>query len=163
MDIRIGEEIPQRILFELFTDIAPDSCENFRKLCGGTFTNQKGEKLTYKNTEFHRVVKGSFVQGGNLSKLGISPLAQSIFEGYFPDETFEINHTQVGLLGYCKKSGIKYSNECQFYVTTGYPLSFMDHKYVIFGRVIQEDLETLNQRPTCKVEIAECGEFDARR
>lgn len=171
MEIRIGEEIPQKVLFELFTDIAPDSCENFRKLCGGTFTNQKGEKLTYKNTEFHRIVKGAFVQGGDLSKLGITKLGQSIFDGYFPDETFEMKHNQVGLLGYCKKSGLKYSNECQFYVTTGAPLSFMDNKYVVFGRVIQgmrafrkmEKMDSLNERPKDKIEISNCGEYDARK
>lgn len=40
MEIRLGEDLPQRVIFELFTDIAPDSCENFRKLCAGTFTNK---------------------------------------------------------------------------------------------------------------------------
>lgn len=111
MEVRLGEDLPQRVIFELFTDIAPDSCENFKKLAAGSFTNKKGEKLTYKNTEFHRIVKGAYVQGGDLSKLGVSKFGQSIFDGYFPDETFEVKHNKVGLLGYCKKSGIKYTNE----------------------------------------------------
>ena len=110
MEIRLGDDLPQRVIFELFTDIAPDSCENFRKLCEGSFTNKKGEKLTYKNTEFHRIVRGAFVQGGDLTKLGISKFGQSIFDGYFPDETFEVKHDHVGLLGYCKKGGLKYTN-----------------------------------------------------
>jgi len=36
-----------------------------------------------------------------------------------------------------KKNEIPNTNECQFYVTLGAPLSFMDKKYVLFGRVIQ--------------------------
>ena len=171
MEIRLGEELPQRVIFELFTDIAPDSCENFRKLCAGSVTNKKGEKLTYKNTEFHRIVQGAFVQGGDLSKLGISKFGQSIFDGYFPDETFEVKHNKVGLLGYCKKSGLKYTNECQFYVTIGSPLSFMDGKYVVFGRVIQgmrafrqmEKMDCLNERPKDKIEISDCGEYYAKK
>lgn len=170
MEIRLGEDIPQRVIFQLFTDIAPDSCENFRKLCAGSFTNKKGEKLTYKNTEFHRIVQGAFVQGGDLSKLGISKAGQSIFDGYFPDETFEVKHDAVGLLGYCKKNGLKYTNECQFYVTTGAPLSFMDGKYVVFGRVVQgmrafrqmEKMDCLNERPKDKIEISDCGEYYAK-
>jgi peptidylprolyl isomerase len=197
MEIRLGEDLPQRVIFELFTDIAPDSCENFRKLCAGSFTNKKGEKLTYKNTEFHRIVYGAFVQGGDLSKLGISKFGQSIFDGYFPDETFEVKHDSVGLLGYCKKNGLKYTstlkdfntgtdegntvqntvhmsqctNECQFYVTTGAPLGFMDGKYVVFGRVIQgmrafrkmEKMDSLNERPKEKIEISDCGEYYAKK
>jgi cyclophilin family peptidyl-prolyl cis-trans isomerase len=167
MEIRLGDDLPQRVLIELFTDIAPDSCENFAKLCGGTFTNKKGEKLTYQGTEFHRIVKGAFVQGGDLSKLGISKFGQSIFDGYFPDETFEVKHQNVGLIGYCKKGGLKYTNECQFYVTTGAPLSFMDGKYVVFGRIIQgmrafrqmEKLDCLNERPKDKIEISKCGSY----
>ena len=111
MEIRLGEDLPQRVIIELFTDIAPDSCENFRKLTSGTHTNKKGEKLTYKNTEFHRIVKGAYVQGGDMSKLGISKFGQSIYDGAFPDETFEVKHNNVGLLGYCKKDGIKSTNE----------------------------------------------------
>lgn len=60
----------QKIIFELFQDIAPDTCENFRKLCSGSFTNSKGEKLSYVGTEFHRVVKGMYIQGGDIKSKG---------------------------------------------------------------------------------------------
>jgi len=36
----------------------------------------------------------------------------------------------------CKRKSYAHSNECQFYVTTATPLSFLDTKYVVFGRVI---------------------------
>lgn len=61
-----------KVLIELFSDLAPQTCENFRKLCNGTFTNKQGEKLTYVGSEFQRIVKGMYVQGGDLYKNGIS-------------------------------------------------------------------------------------------
>lgn len=60
----------------------------------------------------------------------------SIFEGEFADESFHVKHTEIGLLGMCKKKGFQHTNECQFYITVGAPLTFLDSKYVVFGRVI---------------------------
>lgn len=37
----------------------------------------------------------------------------------------------------CKRSGIPHTNECQFYVTLGAPLNFLDGQNVVFGRVIE--------------------------
>jgi hypothetical protein len=60
MDVSING-MTQKVVIELFTEYAPKTCENFRKLCSGVFVNKKGEKLTYANSEFHRVVKGMYV------------------------------------------------------------------------------------------------------
>ena len=65
----------------------------------------------------------------------------------------------------CKKNDLANTNECQFYVTLGAPLSFMDNKNMIFGRVIVgmrtfrmiEKLETVNQRPASKISICSAG------
>ena len=55
----------------------------------------------------------------------------------------------------CKRSGLKHTNESQFYITTGAPLSFMDNVNVVFGRVIKgmhfieqhiDCLELVNER-----------------
>lgn len=70
MDIRVGEGTPQRVLFQLFYDLAPKTCENFKKLCIGNHINKDGEKLSYRYNYIHRVYKGAFVQGGDLK--GIS-------------------------------------------------------------------------------------------
>ena len=69
------------------------------------------------------------------------------------------------MLGMCKRSAIKHSNEAQFYITTGAPLSFLDGENVIFGRVIEgmellreiECLETTNERPNETVRISSSG------
>jgi hypothetical protein len=71
MDVSING-MTQKVVIELFSEYTPKTCENFRKLCSGVFTNKKGEKLSYVNTEFHRVVKGMYIQGGDLFKHGIS-------------------------------------------------------------------------------------------
>lgn len=67
----------------------------------------------------------------------------------------------------CKKRGFKHTNESQFYVTTGAPLTFMDGKFVVFGRVVQgmrvfklmDKMECLNEKPTKLVGIREAGDF----
>ena len=60
----------------------------------------------------------------------------SIYDGEFADESFHIKHTEIGLVGMAKKKGYSHTNESQFYITTSAPLSFLDHKYVVFGRVV---------------------------
>jgi len=47
----------------------------------------------------------------------------------------------------------------------------MDGKYVVFGRVVtgmrafrrMEKMDSLNERPKDKIEISNCGEYDARK
>ena len=95
--------------------------------------------------------------------LGIAPTdSASIFpDGEFADESFAISHTEPGLLGMCKRGGYANSNESQFYITLGAPLSFMDRTNVIFGRVVNgmrtfrliEKMDTVNERPSTKVSI----------
>merc|ERR1711976_604531 len=68
MHISIGEKPVGRLVFELFTDIVPKTCENFRALC----TGEKGEsehteyRLHYLKSIFHRIVKNGWIQGGDI-------------------------------------------------------------------------------------------------
>lgn len=73
LDVNVNGDV-QKVVIELFTEYAPRTCSNFLKLCTGDATNEKGEKLSYVGTEFHRVVKGMYVQGGDLHKAGVSKL-----------------------------------------------------------------------------------------
>jgi cyclophilin family peptidyl-prolyl cis-trans isomerase len=166
MDVKVGEDHPIKVVFELFSDIAPKTCENFRRVCNEVYTNKKGEKLTYSNTKIHRVVKGAYVQGGNLNSIGVNN-QKSIYEGEFPDESYSVKHDAVGLIGMCKRSGFDHTNESQFYVTISSPLSFLDNKFVVFGRVIQgmrafrliEKLDCENEKPKKDVAISSAGDF----
>ena len=67
MDISFGQAKPETILIELFEDICPKTCANFSSLCKG-FTREDKEKLSYVGCDFDRIVKGKFIQGGNIRK-----------------------------------------------------------------------------------------------
>lgn len=40
MDIQVGENAPQRVIFELFAHVVPRTAENFRALCTGEKTGE---------------------------------------------------------------------------------------------------------------------------
>jgi cyclophilin family peptidyl-prolyl cis-trans isomerase len=67
-DISIAGKALNRVVIQLFHNDLPITCENFLSLCKG-FSNDKKEKVSYKDTTFHRVVKGGYIQGGDLSSL----------------------------------------------------------------------------------------------
>ena len=93
---------------------------------------------------------------GNNGETGFSS-----YGGEFADESFQIKHSEAGLIGMCKRGGVPHSNECQFYVTLGAPLSFLDNQTVIFGRIVEgfrvfkliEKSETINEFPNPPVLI----------
>ncbi|KAH8482730.1 hypothetical protein H0E87_029983, partial [Populus deltoides] len=64
MDVCIDGDPKERMVFELFSDIAPKTAENFRALCTGEKgIGPKSERpLHYKGSFFHRIVKGSMAQ-----------------------------------------------------------------------------------------------------
>lgn len=67
MKINTGANVAQKIVIELFDDICPKTCDNFRQLCEG-YKPEGGNSVGYAGTEFHRVVKGMYVQGGDMFK-----------------------------------------------------------------------------------------------
>lgn len=162
MDIQIGQAEPACVIFELFIDVAPITCKNFIELCKG-FKGKKDKRIGYSGSEFHRVVPNVFIQGGKIGKN--KGKKKSFYGGSFADETFAIKHDQVGILGMAKQNDMPHTNICQFYVTLAAPLTYMDKKYVAFGRVIQglgvfreiEKSVLPNQRPAEKCTIIACG------
>lgn len=156
----------QTVYFELFNDIAPRTVANFLGLCEGK-TRSDNETLTYVNTDIHRIVKGMYIQMGKITTAKNPDLGTSIYNGAFEDESFHVKHSEIGLLGMCKKNGLSHTNESQFYVTMGAPLTFLDNKNVIFGRVVIgmralkliEKLETTNERPNEPVKVVKAGSY----
>ena len=67
MDLQIGGRRAGRLVFELFADVVPKTAENFRCLCTGErgIARKSGKALHFKNTLFHRVIKGFMMQGGD--------------------------------------------------------------------------------------------------
>lgn len=68
----------------------------------------------------------------------------------------------------CKKKGYSHTNESQFYVTTGSPISFLDNKYVVFGRIVQgmrvfkliDKGDAVNERPVNVAKIVSAGDYN---
>jgi cyclophilin family peptidyl-prolyl cis-trans isomerase len=149
-----------RVVIELFNDIAPLTAENFRCLC----TGERGEKLSYKGKPLHRVVKNGWLQGGDIEN-GSGAGGYSIYGGTFADESFSYPHDSAGIVGMANQG--PHSNASQFYMTLK-PMPCWDHKYVAFGRVIEgmrvlkllEKAETSNDRPTEAIIISDCGQLE---
>merc|ERR1711862_409529 len=59
-DITIGGNAAGRIVFELYSDVTPKTCENFRALCTGEKgMGGSGKALHYKGSSFHRIIPGT--------------------------------------------------------------------------------------------------------
>lgn len=169
-DMTLGDKHLERVIFELYYNDCPETCENFFNLCKG-FSNEAGEKVCYKDSTIHRVVKAGYLQGGDISNIK-SKLnsylegSKTIYKGEFCDENYNVKHTVQGCIGMVKKGKRKHTNETQFYITLA-PISSFDNLFVCFGRVIQgykslkkiEEVETELQRPRLKIEIVKCGEY----
>tara|TARA_B100001094_G_C18155521_1_gene786196 strand:+ start:1361 stop:2038 length:678 start_codon:yes stop_codon:yes gene_type:complete len=148
-----------KLVFELFDDIVPKTCKNFRIL------STKGIKhKSYKNSNFHRVIKDFMIQGGDIIN-GNGTGKISIYGNNFEDENFKILHDREGLLSMAN-SGPN-TNGSQFFITTN-KASHLDNKHVVFGKIIKgidiikkiENLKTdNNDKPYNKVKIIDCGEI----
>lgn len=63
-DVRIGDEEVGRITFELNSEVAPKTAENFRQLCTGEAgVGQSNAPLHYKGSNFHRIIPDFMIQG----------------------------------------------------------------------------------------------------
>ncbi|CAF1238469.1 unnamed protein product [Rotaria sordida] len=165
-DIKIDGNNAGRIVFELFNDICPRTCENFRCLCTGERdrVSTLNKKLYYKKCHFHRIVKDVMIQSGDLTK-GNGTGSESIYGGTFNDETFQIKHDQAYLLSMDNQG--PNTNGSQFFITTS-KASHLDDKHVVFGRVIsgQSVVDAIqnipvdsNSRPLQVAVIAHCGQL----
>ncbi|KAJ6361385.1 hypothetical protein OIU78_001926 [Salix suchowensis] len=165
MDMCIDGDPKERMVFELFSDIAPKTVENFRALC----TGEKGigpksqRPLHYKGSFFHRIIKGSMAQGGDILKRD-GTFGESIYGGKFPDESPKLKHDEPGLLSMSIADRDALGSQ---FIITFRANHHLDRKYVVFGKVVQgnrvlkniEDAGDEEGRPTVTVKIISCGEF----
>lgn len=159
-DISIGGLKKGRIVFELFYDVVPKTAENFRALC----TGEKGNKLHYKGSSFHRVIPDFMLQGGDFTN-GDGTGGKSIYGETFKDENFKLKHDKPFLLSMANAG--KNTNGSQFFITT-VKCDWLNNKHVVFGKVISgteivkeiERLGTEDGTPRKKIKIEDCGELN---
>lgn len=169
MTVSIGDMLQGRIVFQLFSNLVPRTCQNFLHLCRGDLPDAVGEdgapiRLHYKDTTFYRAVKNGWIQGGDVSGKGGNG-GYSAYGRYFPDESFAVKHNDVGILGMVNDG--EHTNASSFYITLQ-KSEWMDTRYVAFGRVVEglsivnaiAAVETKhNQSFKVPVTISDCGEI----
>lgn len=164
LEVSINGENAGQLLFELFSQICPKTCDNFKCLCTGEKgTLDSGLKLSYQDTPIHRIVPNGWIQGGDILH-GRGDGGESVFGDVFEDENYAVPHNTRGILGMANKG--RHTNASQFYITLQ-PTPWMDTQYVAFGTLIEgtellnqiEKIPTFNERPKVDCKIESCGLF----
>ncbi|KAM0921009.1 hypothetical protein ACQ4PT_007218 [Festuca glaucescens] len=183
LDVSIADGPDERMIFELFADVAPLTAENFRALC----TGEKGigqttkKPLYYKGSIFHRVIKGFMAQVSSFLSCVIIYFStiwfmfvtiflgnggESIYGEQFEDENFVLRHDDRGLLSMANAG--RNTNGSQFFITFK-PNAHLDRKNTVFGKIIlgndvlkrieHVDVDSSTNMPLAPVRIVDCGEL----
>merc|ERR1719158_1751401 len=125
----IGTDKGRKITFQLYDDVVPKTCANFRALCTGVNDNN----YTYKNSKFHRIIPEFMCQGGDFTR-GDGRGGKSIYGEKFADENFQKKHTGPGILSMANAG--PNTNGSQFFLCTK-QTSHLNGKHCVFGQVIR--------------------------
>jgi peptidyl-prolyl cis-trans isomerase B (cyclophilin B) len=129
------------MVIEFWTDAAPNTIANFKKLAKSGF---------YDGTAFHRVIKNFMIQGGDTNTL--DPSKEALWgtgdAGYKIKAEFN-DHSHVRGVISMARSQSPDSAGSQFFICHGNP-TFLDHQYTSFGKLIKGDdvLEKIATTPT---------------
>ena len=163
MDIKIGDNESEKIIFELFQDRTPLTADNFKCICTGEKSTEEQE-LNYKGNKFHRIIKNFMAQGGDIT-MGNGTGGHSIYGRNFDDEQVWLPHSEKGLLSMANAG--PNTNGSQFFITF-VETPHLNEKHTVFGRVISgwdvvkkmEEVETgESDVPKTDVLIESCGEY----
>src|SRR5256714_428464 len=115
---------------QFWTDAAPNTVENFKKLARSGF---------YNGTIFHRIVKGFMIQGGDPNSK--DPSKESRYgeggPGYKIKAEFNDHSHERGVLSMAREPDPD-SAGSQFFICLG-PVPRLDHQYTTFGKLIKGD------------------------
>src|SRR5206468_9666929 len=136
------------MVVQFWTDAAPKTIENFKKLARQAF---------YDGTTFHRIVKGFMIQGGDpISK---DPAKEVNYgtggPGYSIKAEFNNHSHERGVISMARESDPD-SAGSQFFICLG-PVPRLDHQYTTFGKLIKGDdvLEKIGNTPVIQNPMGE--------
>jgi peptidyl-prolyl cis-trans isomerase B (cyclophilin B) len=136
------------MIAEFWTDVAPNTVENFKKLARSGF---------YDGTAFHRIVKGFMIQGGD--PLTKDPAKESRYgtgdPGYKIKAEFNDRSHERGVLSMARSSDPD-SAGSQFFICLA-NVSRLDHQYTTFGKLIKGD-DVLGKIGDTEVTMSDSGE-----
>ncbi|XP_020863833.1 putative inactive peptidyl-prolyl cis-trans isomerase-like 6 isoform X2 [Phascolarctos cinereus] len=105
LEISINEQSIGRLIFELYADLCPKTCQNFQSLCtGNAGFSQSGLKLHYKHTIFHRLVKNGWLQGGDIN-MGKEMVVSQFMDQYSKMKTLQCHMIKEGFLVWPTRDG----------------------------------------------------------
>src|SRR5947208_494156 len=136
------------MVVQFWTDAAPATIENFKKLAREGF---------YDGTIFHRIVKGFMIQGGDPNSK--DPAKESSYgegdPGYKIKAEFNDHSHQRGVISMARSSDPD-SAGSQFFICLA-PVPRLDHQYTTFGKLIKgaDVLEKIGDTPVTRNSMGE--------
>src|SRR5246500_1056985 len=118
------------MVVQFWTDAAPNTVENFKKLARQGF---------YDGTIFHRIVKGFMIQGGDPNSK--DPAKENSYgeggPGYKIKAEFNDHSHERGVISMAREPDPG-SAGSQFFICLA-PVTRLDHQYTTFGKLIKGD------------------------
>ena len=118
------------MVIEFWSDVAPETVKNFKKLAANGF---------YNGTCFHRIIKGFMIQGGDPHTK--DPKKESYWgtggPGYTIKAEFSDRSHVRGVISMARSSDPN-SAGSQFFVCLG-DAAFLDRQYTAFGQLVEGD------------------------
>ena len=136
------------MVVQFWSDAAPNTIENFKKLARQGF---------YNGTIFHRIVKGFMIQGGDPNSK--DPAKENSYgaggPGYKIKAEFNDHSHERGVLSMAREPDPD-SAGSQFFICLG-PVTRLDHQYTTFGKLIKGDdvLEKIGDTPVTRNRMGE--------
>ena len=129
------------MVVQFWTDAAPETIANFKKLARSGF---------YNGTTFHRVVKGFMIQGGDPNTK--DPAKERSYgegtAGYRIKAEFNDHLHDRGVISMARENQPDTAS-CQFFICLE-PVHRLDHQYTTFGKLIKglDVLDKIGDIPT---------------
>lgn len=140
-EVAVLETSQGNLVVEFWSDVAPKTVENFKKLAKEGF---------YDGTAFHRIVRGFMIQGGDplTNDPGMEARWGTGDPGYKIKAEFNAKSHQRGVISMARSANPD-SAGSQFFICLG-DASFLDRQYTAFGQLVQGDdvLGRLGDVPT---------------